>query len=579
MYILGISAFYNDSAACLLKDGAVIAAAQEERFTRKKHDLSLPVNAVRYCLDQAGISIDDVSHVGFYEKPLIKFGRVLTAYAATFPRSFPSFLKAMPLWLREKLRISRIIKKRLGYKKDVLCINHHLAHAASSFLVSPFKEAAILTVDGVGEWETATCSVGRGNSITLLKHLSFPHSLGLLYSAFTHYLGFRVNSAEYKVMGLAPYGKPIYYDLIMEKLVKVKDDGFFRMNMGYFTCDHSLKMTDKHLERLFGHPARKPETELGTFHQDVAASLQKVTEEILLRMTRHLYEKTRLDNLCLAGGVALNCVANGRIMRETPFKNIYIQPASGDAGAAVGVASYIHHTILGNKRDFVMSQAFTGPEYSNDDIRKYLDGNDIEYKEYAADELLKVSARLLNEQKVIGWFQGRMEFGPRALGARSILADPRNPDAKNIVNAKIKFREEFRPFAPTVLAEHRSEYFELEHESPFMLLVAQVRPDKRSMPSITHVDGSARIQTVRREENPLYHGLIEEFFRLSGCPVVLNTSFNLRGEPLVMTPHDAFLCFMRSGLDHLVMGNFILDKTRMKPIKETIDWRTLFELD
>ncbi|MFA6079723.1 MAG: carbamoyltransferase C-terminal domain-containing protein, partial [Candidatus Omnitrophota bacterium] len=396
---------------------------------------------------------------------------------------------------------------------------------------------------------------------------------------FTYYLGFRVNSAEYKVMGLAPYGKSVYYDLIMKNLVNVKPDGSFKLNMKYFAYDYGLTMTNRSFAKLFGRPPRKPESALDKFHEDVAASLQKVTEDIILKMARNLQKETGSKNLCLAGGVALNCVANGRIARETPFENIYIQPASGDAGSAVGVASYIYHSILKNKRSFVMDHAFLGPEYTNIDIKRYLDENGIEYKEYKTPELIKETAVLINDQSTIGWFQGRMEFGPRALGARSILADPRNPDAKNIVNSKIKFREEFRPFAPTVLAEKASEYFDLKGPSPFMLIVAQVKPGKPPMPSITHVDGSARIQTITKEANPLYYDMISEFNRISGCPVVLNTSFNLRGEPLVMTPHDAFLCFMRSALDYLVMGNFILDKKRMKPLKESVDWRTMFELD
>ncbi len=579
MYILGISCFYHDSAACLLKDGKVLSAAQEERFTRKKHDFSFPVHSIRYCLKEAGITISNVSYIGFYEKPFIKFERILTTYVATFPRSFPSFLKAIPLWLHEKLWIPQIIKKELDYKGQILYIDHHLCHAASSFLVSPFEEAAILTLDGVGEWETAAYGMGRGGKIELYKNLHFPYSLGLLYSAFTYYLGFKVNSAEYKVMGLAPYGKAVYYDLIMDNLLKVKEDGSFMMNMKYFAYDYGLTMTNRNFHKLFGRPPRTPESQLENFHEDVAASLQKATEEIILRMVRHLYAETKMKNLCLAGGVALNCVANGRIIRETPFENIYIQPASGDAGGAVGVAVYIHNALLGNKRNYVMEHAFLGPEYSNDEIRKYLKENDIEYSEYSPGEVARETARLINAQKVIGYFQGRMEFGPRALGARSILADPRNRDAKNIVNSKIKFREEFRPFAPTVLEEKCSDYFDLKTPSPFMLLVAQVRSDKRFMPSITHVDGSARIQTIRRQDNPLYYSVIEEFYKMSGCPVVLNTSFNLRGEPLVMTPHDAYLCFMRSGLDYLVMGNFVLDKARMKALKETVDWRMLFELD
>lgn len=579
MYILGISCFYHDSAACLLKDGVVLSAVQEERFTRKKHDFSFPINAVKYCLDEAGITIDDISYIGFYEKPLIKFERILTTYIATFPRSLPSFIKAIPLWLHEKLWMPQIIKKELKYRGEILYVDHHLCHAASSFLVSPFEEAAILTIDGVGEWETATYGIGRGCDIELFKHLLFPHSLGLLYSAFTYYLGFKVNSAEYKVMGLAPYGKPRYYDLIMREMVRVKEDGSFKLNMKYFAYDYGLRMTSWNFNKLFGRQPRKPETGLEEFHKDIAASVQKVTEEIILRMVKHLHNETKSDNLCLAGGVALNCVANGRVVKETLFKNIFIQPASGDAGSAVGVAAYIYNTLLKNKRSFMMDNAFSGPEYPDDEIKRYLDENRVEYREYKNGDLIKVAARLINEQKVIGWFQGRMEFGPRALGARSILADPRNPDAKDIVNSKIKFREGFRPFAPTVLAEKAREYFDLDLHSPFMLLVAKVRPEKRFMPSITHVDGSARIQTIQKEDNPLYYSLIEEFYKISDCPVILNTSFNLRGEPLVMTPHDAFLCFMRSGLDYLVMGNFVLDKSRMKPLKETVDWRTLFELD
>lgn len=579
MYILGISCFYHDSAASLLKDGVTVACAQEERFTRKKHDFSFPVNAIKFCLEEESISIDKVSYIGFYEKPLIKFERILTTYLATFSRSFPSFARAIPLWLHEKLWTPQIIKEKLGYKGEILFINHHLCHAASSFLVSPFEEAAILTLDGVGEWETAAYGIGRQNKIELTNDLYFPHSLGLLYSAFTYYLGFRVNSAEYKVMGLAPYGEPVYYDLIMKELIDVKGDGSFKINMKYFSYDYGLRMTNRNFNRLFGRRARKPESRIEKFHKDVAASLQKVTEEIILRMAMHLYKETRLDNLCLAGGVALNCVANGRLLKETPFKNLYVQPASGDAGAAVGAAHYIYNSILGNKRSYVMKSAFLGPEYSNEEILVYMERNGIDYKQFKNEDLIKYTAKLLQDQKVIGWFQGRMEFGPRALGARSILADPRNSDIKDIVNSKIKFRESFRPFAPTVLTEKAGEYFDLGTASPFMLIVAQVRRDKLSMPSITHVDGSARVQTISREDHPLYYGLIEEFYKISGCPVLLNTSLNLRGEPLVMTPHDAYLCFMRSGLDYLIIGNFVLEKAAMKPLKETVDWRTLFELD
>ncbi len=581
MYILGISCFYHDSAACLIKDGEVVAAVQEERFTRKKHDFSFPTNSINYCLGEAGTGVKDLFYVGFYEKPFIKFERILATYLATWPRSFPSFIKAIPLWLHEKLWIPQIIKKTLKYEGEILYIDHHLAHAASSYLVSGFDEAAILTMDGVGEWETATYGVGRGSTIELFKEIRFPHSLGLLYSAFTYYLGFKVNSGEYKVMGLAPYGKPRFYDLIMDKLVKVKPDGSFKMDMRYFAYDYGLKMTNKRFYSLFGRPPRKPETKLEGFHEDVAASIQKVCEEIILRMARNLHSQTGLRRICLAGGVALNCVANGRIIRETPFREIFVQPAAGDAGAAVGVAAYIYYTLLGQNRDSSsrMANAFLGPAYSNEVIKEYLDKNNIAYTAYDSAALAKAAAKLIADQKVIGWFEGRMEFGPRALGARSILADPRNPDAKNIVNSKIKFREEFRPFAPTVLVEKADEFFSLAIPSPFMLLVAQVKEDKRFMPSITHVDGSARIQTIAPDENPLYYDVINEFYALTGCPVVLNTSFNLRGEPLVMSPRDAYLCFMRSGLDYLVMGNFILDKAKMPLLKETVDWRKQFELD
>ena len=581
MYILGVSCFYHDSAACLIKDGRIVAAAQEERFTRKKHDFSFPINSINYCLERAGIGVNELSYIGFYEKPFIKFERILTTYLATWPRSFPSFIKAIPLWLHEKLWIPQIISSSLKYTGEILYIDHHLAHAASSYLVSGFNEAAILTMDGVGEWETATCGIGRGNDIELFKEIRFPHSLGLLYSAFTYYLGFKVNSGEYKVMGLAPYGKPRFYDIIMDKLIKAAPDGSFRMNMRYFAYDYGLKMTNRAFYSLFGRPARKPESKLDGFHEDIAASIQKVCEEIVLRLARDLHGRTASDRICLAGGVALNCVANGRVIKETPFKEIFIQPAAGDAGAAIGVAAYIYHTLLGHERGpgSRMGHSFLGPSYSDEEIKGYLDKNNIAYTAHEPAALVSATAKLISDQKVIGWFQGRMEFGPRALGARSILADPRNPDARSIVNSKIKFREEFRPFAPTVLAQKCAEFFELNIPSPFMLLVAQVRPDKRFMPSITHVDGSARIQTIERDENPLYYDVINEFYKLTGCPVVLNTSFNLRGEPLVLSPRDAYLCFMRSGLDHLVIGNFILDKARQAPLKETVDWRKQFELD
>jgi carbamoyltransferase len=566
MHILGISAFYHDSAACLLRDGEITAAAQEERFTRVKHDFSFPINAIKYCLKRGNIEAKDLDYIGFYDKPFIKFERILSTYIATFPRSFPSFLKAMPLWTKEKLWVPQIIKRELNYEKDILFIEHHLSHAASAFLVSPFKEAAILTLDGVGEWATAAYGIGRENSIELLKEIRFPHSLGLLYNAFTYYLGFRVNSDEYKVMGLAPYGKPIYYGLIMKELINVKEDGSFRMNMKYFAYDYGLKMTNRHFNKLFGSPRRKPESELTQKHKDLAASIQKVTEEIVLRMTRHLYKVTGMKNLCLAGGVALNCVANGRILRETEFEDIFIQPAAGDAGGVIGVSSYIYSSLLKKNRVSRMKNTYLGPDFSKEKIETYLLSSGIEYEYLENKALLEKVSALLVDKKVIGWFQGKMEFGPRALGARSILADPRNPEAKEIVNAKIKFREEFRPFAPTVLDNRVNSIFELNKPSPFMLLVAQVRKEKRDIPAVTHVNGSARIQTISQEDHPIYYNLINEFYKKTGCPVILNTSFNLRGEPIVCTPNEAYLCFMRSGLDYLVLGNFLLDKTKMKPL-------------
>jgi len=578
MYILGISCYYHDAAACLLKDGEIVAAAQEERFTRIRHDQEFPVNAIKYCLREAGISIDQVDHVGFYDKPMLKFERILYTYLATWPRSLPSFLKAIPLWLRKKLWIPQIICKELGYEGEVLMVEHHMSHAASAFLVSPFDEAAIITVDGVGEWATSTTGHGRGSEIELLKEIKFPHSLGLLYSAYTYYLGFKVNSAEYKVMGLAPYGEPRYVDLVRET-IRYEDDGSFKMNMKYFAYDYGLRMTNKHFEKLFGQPRRMSESSLDQFHMDVAASVQKVTEEIVLGMARHAHELTGSRNLCMAGGVALNCVANGRVLRETPFDEVFIQPAAGDAGGAVGVATYLYHTVLENKRSWTWEHAYLGPEYSSEEIRNYLDTHDIKYVELEEDELVERTVQAIEDQKVIGWFQGRMEFGPRALGSRTIIADARNPENKDVVNMKIKFRESFRPFAPSVLEEKVSEWFELDKPSPYMLLVAQVREDRRTIPSVTHVDGSARIQTVDSYTNPLYHRLIKRFEERTGCAVIINTSFNVRGEPIVCTPHDGYMCFMRTNMDVLVMDRFLMLKQEQKPLEEDVDWRELFELD
>ncbi|MFQ5700618.1 MAG: carbamoyltransferase [Acidobacteriota bacterium] len=579
MNILGISAFYHDSAACLLRDGAILAAASEERFSRKKHDSGFPAHAIRYVMDEAKVEAEDIDYIGFYDKPLVKFERILITYIGTFPRSFPSFRKAIPLWLKEKLWVPNTIRKKLDYDGEILFGEHHMSHAASAFLVSPFEKAAVLTLDGVGEWATSTQGVGEGNEITLLNEIRFPHSLGLLYSAFTYFLGFKVNSAEYKVMGLAPYGEPRFYDRIMRDLVHVAPDGSFKINMEYFAYDYGLTMTNGKFSQLFGIGVREAESEILQVHKDLAASVQKVTEEIVLRQARDLHERTGLTRLCMAGGVALNCVANGRVMRETPFEEIFVQPAAGDAGGAVGVAAYIYHTVLGHERKHVWRHAYLGPEFSTGEVREYIERQGQVFTEHSREDLIRLTAKLIEEQKVIGWFQGRMEFGPRALGNRSILADARNPANRDVVNLKIKFRESFRPFAPTVLAERAREYFDLACDSPYMLLVAQVRPGKREIPSVTHVDGSARIQTITREQNALYWDLIKEFERRTGCPVIINTSFNVRGEPIVCTPHDAYLCFMRTNMDYLVIDRFVLDKKAMKPLRDDVDWQRQFELD
>ena len=519
-----------------------------------------------------------MDYVGFYDKPFLKFERILCTYIATFPRSFPSFIKAIPIWLKQKLWIPHLIRRHLNYEGQVLFIEHHMSHAASSFLVSPFKEAAILSIDGVGEWATATYGAGRDRDIEIMKEIHFPHSLGLLYSAFTYYLGFKVNSAEYKVMGLAPYGEPRYLKEINE-LISVADDGSFKINMKYFAYDYGLTMTNKKFERLFGSPPRKPEDRLEQRHMDIAASVQRITETVVLKMANHLHKETGSENLCMAGGVALNCVANGRVIREAPFKELFVQPAAGDAGGAVGVASYIYHHINGNPRNFVWDHTYFGPGFSREEIRGYLDDIGAPYRQLDREKLLRTVASLIEEQKVIGWFQGRMEFGPRALGNRSIIADARNPENKDVVNLKIKFRESFRPFAPTVLEDRCRDYFELDRPSPYMLLVAQVREDNRTIPSVTHVDGSARIQTVSRQENPLYYDLINEFYRQTGCPVIINTSFNVRGEPIVCTPQDAFACFMRTNMDFLVMADFLLDKGEMDEIAGKYDFSREFEPD
>lgn len=602
MYILGISCFYHDSAAVLVNDGEIIAAAQEERFTRKKHDHEFPAQAIKWCLEYAGITIKEIDYVVFYDKPFIKFERILETALAYAPTGISQFIQALPLWLKQKLWIPDIIEKELNYKGKVLFAGHHESHAASAFYPSPFQDAAFLTMDGVGEWETASFGIGRGNSIDIQGDLRFPHSLGLLYSAFTYYAGFKVNSGEYKLMGLAPYGQPLYVDLIKNELIDLKSDGSFKMNMRYFGYCNSLRMINARFEKLFGQKARKPETKITQFYMDVAASIQQVTEEIMLKMAGYVHDVTGMDKLCLAGGVALNCVGNGRILREGPFKEIWVQPASGDAGGALGAALLIWYKYAGNKRTAGAGKdsqkaSLLGPSFSDEAIDNFLKNEGAPRKKLSTGELPKKVAELLADSQVLGWFENRMEFGPRALGARSIIGDPRNADMQTRMNLKIKFRESFRPFAPTVLAEEVNEWFALDRESSYMLLVAPLQDEKKipvddkacgfdklkqirsTIPAVTHVDYSARIQTVAREDNPLYYDMINAFYKLTGCPVIINTSFNVRGEPLVCTPQDAFRCFMRTQMDYLVMGNFLLAKKEQKPLKNDGSWQKIFELD
>jgi carbamoyltransferase len=579
MIILGISCYYHDAAAALVRDGKLIAAAHEERFTRVRHDPGFPAKAVEYCLKEAGVGISEVDHVAFYDKPLLKFDRILQTAIATWPKGYASFLKAMPVWLNEKMWIPQTIRKALGYEGPVLFAEHHVSHAASAFLLSPFREAAIVTLDGVGEWDTTTYGIGRGNDIRLLRTIQFPHSLGLFYSAFTYYLGFKVNSAEYKVMGLAPYGVPRYEQMIREHLIDLKEDGSFRLNMDYFVYDRALRMTGRKFAALFGNPVRTPESALTQFHKDVAASLQRVTDEVVVRIARHVQRETGMEALCMAGGVALNCVANSKILRETPFRDLFIQPAAGDAGGAVGAAFYVYNTLLGNERHEVMRHVFLGPSFSDDAVEAFLSSAGVPFRKYTREDLLETVATLLTEQKVIGWFQGRMEYGPRALGSRSIIADARNPENWQRVNLKIKFRESFRPFAPTVLEERLADYFDFDRPSPFMLFVANVREDRRTLPAITHVDGSARLQTVSREQHELYHGLISAFERRTGCPVIINTSFNVRGEPIVCTPHDAFACFLRTEMDCLVIGSYVVHKRDIADLPRDEAWKKVYQLD
>ena len=605
-HILGLSAFYHDSAACLLRDGEIIAAAQEERFTRKKGDPSFPRHAVDYCLRAGGIGVEDLTHVGFYDKPLLKFERILETYLGIAPRGFTSFLMAGPLWIKDKLYLGRQLQEELGYKGDILYAEHHESHAASAFFPSPFENAAILTMDGVGEWATASIGEGSGSDIRLLQELHWPDSIGLLYSALTYYLGFKVNSGEYKVMGLAPYGEPKYVSLILDELIDLKEDGSLRLNQKYFNYLGGLTMTNEAFDRLFGGPPRVPETNLVQRDLDLARSIQEVCEEAMLRMARTTHRLTGQKALCLAGGVALNCVGNGRILREGPFEQLWIQPASGDAGGALGVAQLIWHRQAKGARALPecgrdsMKGAYLGPEFSEEEIRRYLDSIGAKYHRMDREPLIQRAAEILADGCVVGWFSGRMEFGPRALGARSILGDPRNPLMQSQMNIKIKFREGFRPFAPSVLRERVAEWFELDTDSPYMLLVAPVRKDRRratsaeedsrwgieklkvqrsEIPAVTHVDFSARVQTVAREDNPEYHDLIRTFEQRTGCPVLVNTSFNVRGEPIVCTPADAYRCFMRTNIDYLVLWPYLLPKTEQPAWREEGDWRKEVPLD
>ena len=559
MNILGISCFYHDAAACLMKDGRVVAAAEEERFTRKKHDFDFPNNAIEYCLREGNISIDEVDYVGFYEKPLIKFERILFSYMATFPRSFGAYLKAMPLWLGQKLWIPSLIRRELDYNGKVLFTDHHMSHAASAFLFSPFEEAAILTTDGVGEWSTTTYGVGRGNKVEIMKEIRYPHSLGLFYSAVTAHLGFKVNNDEYKVMGLASYGKPTYYDAL-KKVIDIRPDGSYRLDMSYFAYHYGLTMLSDKFRQEFGEP-RKPESEISQQNMDLAASVQLVLEEALLNAANHLYELTHADALCMAGGVALNCVANGRILSETPFKDIWVQPAAGDDGGSVGVAAYIWNMLLDKPRVHVMNDAYLGPSFTTEEVRAFLDKEGISYEEYDIEELLPLTAQMIADSLIVGWFQGRMEFGPRALGSRSILANPCDPDMKDILNDRVKHREDFRPFAPVLLREKVGEYLKPDYPMPFMVILSEVREEKRAeIPSVTHVDGTARPQTVTKEHNGIYYDLIVEFEKITGTPVLINTSFNVRGEPIVCTPENAYRCFAGTGIDVLVMDRFVIRK-------------------
>ena len=605
MYIIGISAFYHDSAACLINNGEIVAAAQEERFTRKKQDKSFPINAIKFCLNYENIKIEDIDYISYYEKPLLKFDRLIKTYLTYAPLGFKSFEKAMKAWLGEKLYIKKIIKNELNYTGQIVFPEHHESHASSAFFASPFDKAAFLTMDGVGEWSTASYGIGKANKIQLIADIRFPHSLGMLYSAFTYYTGFRVNSGEYKVMGLAPYGKAKFKNLIYEYLIDVKDDGSFKMNMDYFNYCTGFTMTNSKFHKLFGSSPRKPESKITQRDMDLARSVQEVTEEVVMKMAKHIRKVTGMRRLCLAGGVALNCVANGKLLRSGLFDEIWIQPAAGDAGAAVGCALFTWYQYLGNQRkadnksDF-MQGTYLGPEFKNGSIESFIKKNKYSFQALTDEELPEKIADLIADEKVIGWFQGRMEFGPRALGSRTIIGDARSPEMQKTMNLKIKYRESFRPFAPSVRAENISEYFEIYCESPYMLLVANIQKDKQvnmsdeqkscfgleklnvmrsEVPAITHVDYSARIHSVNEKTNPRYHAMLTKFNDKYGCPVIVNTSFNVRGEPIVCTPKDAYLCFMRTEMDYLIMGNYLLDKREQKTLVGDSDWRSEFELD
>ncbi len=604
MHILGISAFYHDSAACLVKDGKVFAAAQEERFTRKKHDPRFPGNAIDYCLKEAGITSKDLNYVVFYDKPFLTFERLLLSYLTVAPKGLRSWLEAMPLWLGKKLHIAKVIQKELGFDKEILFTEHHEAHASSAFYPSPFKEAAILTIDGVGEWATASYGFGKGKEINLLKELHFPDSLGLLYSAFTYFTGFKVNSGEYKLMGLAPYGEPCYKDLILKELIDVKQDGSIRLNLSYFDFLGGLRMTNKRFSQLFSGDPRKPEAPITKREMDIAASIQVITEEIVLNMANHVYKETKLKNLCLAGGVALNCVANGRVLREGPFEKIWIQPAAGDAGGALGAALSVWHRYLNEERKTPEEQdsqrgSYLGPVFSNEEVKIFLKNNQYPYHLLPKKTRAYIIAKQIASGKILGYLAGRMEFGPRALGARSILGDPRSQETQSVMNLKIKYRESFRPFAPSVIKEKVSEYFETNEPSPYMLLVAKVKKErcfsqpssnelgilerlnfKRSdIPAVTHLDYSARVQTVSQKDKPDYYSIISEFEKLTGYAVLVNSSFNVRGEPIVCTPEDTYKCFMRTKMDVLVMEDCILYKEEQPPWKEAEEWKNDLILD